>query len=119
LVSTDKWVRKRLRGSSSADEEAPRFCFLVPHHRGGTERVALGQNRTRLRVGLCGHCRAEINAGEAPAHLMVPERPGSKRAATYFRRSGAYAASGCGSFQPLEDAVVEAQSVRAGQERSR
>ena len=119
LVSTDKWVRKRLRGSSSADEEAPRFCFLFPHHRGGIERFALEQNRTMLRVDLCEHCRAEINAGHEPERLMVPKRPGSKRAVPYFRRSDAYAASGFGSFQPLEDALVEAQSVRAGQERSR
>jgi len=72
-----------------------------------------------LRVDLCRHCRAEINAGHEPERLMVPKRPGSERAVAYYRRSDAYAVSGFGSFQPLEDALLEAQSVRAGQERSR
>ena len=118
LVSTHRWVRNRLRGSDSADERAPRFCFLFPHHRDGIERFALKQNRTTLRVDLCEHCRAEINAGHEPERLMVPRHPGSKRAVPYFRRSDAYAVSGFGSFQPLEDALLTAQRVGAGQGRS-
>jgi hypothetical protein len=37
---------------------------------------------------------------------MVPKRPGSDKAVPYFHRSDAYALSGFGSFQPLENALL-------------
>lgn len=116
LVTTHKWVRARLRGSASAREDEPRFCFLLPYHRKGIERFALPQEGTTLEVDLCRACRDEINAGHDPECLMVPKRPGSLRSrpVPYFRRSDAYAVSGFGSFQPLEDAVLESQGVSAG-----
>lgn len=107
LLSTHKWVRARLRGSSKASPQAPRFCFLFPHHRNNIEKFALKQQGTTLTVDMCEHCRREINGGHEPECLMVPKRPGSKKPVPYFQRSDAYALSGFGSFQPLEDAVLE------------
>lgn len=120
LVSTHKWIRARLRGSSKADPEVPRFCFLFPHHRGKIEKFALKQQGTTLSVDMCESCRDEINAGHEPERLMVPKRPGSKKPIPYYQRTDVYALSGFGSFQPLEDAVLESMgspstSSRGGQ----
>lgn len=119
LITTHKWVRARLRGSTSAEDDAPRFCFLFPHHREGIERFALKQDKTTLTVDLCQHCRKEINAGHEPERLMVPRRPGSKRPVPYFQRSDAYAVSGFGSFQALEDALLEGRTECPVQGRRR
>ncbi|WP_231446037.1 hypothetical protein [Brevibacterium zhoupengii] len=107
LLSTHKWVRARLRGSSKASSEAPRFCFLFPHHRNKIEEFALKQEGTTLTVDMCDRCRSEINDGHEPECLMVPKRPGSKKPIPYYQRSDVYALSGFGSFQPLEDTVLE------------
>lgn len=107
LLSTHRWVRARLRGSSKAGPEAPRFCFLFPHHRNKIETFALMQDGTTLMVDMCDHCRREVNAGHEPECLMVPKRPGSKKPVPYYQRSDMYALSGFGSFQPLEDSVLE------------
>lgn len=107
LLSTHKWVRARLRGSTKVSSEAPRFCFLFPHHRSTIETFALQQDGTTLTVDMCGRCRREINDGHEPECLMVPKRPGSKKPVPYYQRSDVYALSGFGSFQPLEDAVLE------------
>lgn len=102
-------MRARLRGSTSASGTEPRFCFLLPYHQKGIERFALRQDGTTLSVDLCRSCRDDINAGHDPECLMVPKRPGlpGTRPVPYFRRSVAYAVSGFGSFQPVEDAVLE------------
>lgn len=107
LLTTHKWVRARLRGSSKAGPEAPRFCFLFPRHRNKIEAFALKQDGTTLMVDICDHCRREVNAGHEPKCLMVPKRPGSKKPVPYYHRSDMYALSGFGSFQPLEDSVLE------------
>ncbi|WP_228282762.1 hypothetical protein [Brevibacterium atlanticum] len=109
LVTTARWVRARLHGSASADQE-PRFCFLFPHHRTGVEEFVLRQPGTTLTVDLCADCRNEIDAGGEPERLMVPKRRGSRRPVPYFRRSDAYAQSGFGSFQPLEDALLDSRT---------
>lgn len=113
LLTTHKWVRARLRGSTRPSVDEPRFCFLFPHHRAGIESFALKQQRTTLTVDLCAKCRAEINAGHDPECLMVPKRSRLKwsRPVPYFQRSDAYAVSGFGSFQPLEDAVLDAHAA--------
>lgn len=117
LLATHKWVRARLRGSTSANDSEPRFCFLLPYHRKGIERFALRQDGTTLTVDLCRDCRDEINAGHDPKCLMVPKRPSShwSRPVPYFRRSDAYAVSGFGSFQPLEDAMLDSTGTRRRQ----
>lgn len=121
LVTTHKWVRARLRGSTSANDEAPRFCFLLPYHRKGIVRFALPQEGTTLEVDLCRACRDEINAGHDPECLMVPKRSGPfrSRPVPYFQRSDAYAVSGFGSFQPLEDAVLESRAGASTAQRGR
>lgn len=110
LLTTHKWIRARLRGSSKPSRDEPRFCFLFPHHRSGIERFALRQQSTTLTVDLCARCRSEINAGHDPECLMVPKhsRLQWSRPVPYFQRSDAYALSGFGSFQPLEDALLDA-----------
>lgn len=107
LISTDRWVRSRLRAPKSAQAEPPRRCFLFPHHTKGIESFVLLQQGTNLTVDLCDDCRSEVDAGHEPARLMVPKRPGSKRPVPYYLRDDAYARSGFGSFQPLEDALLD------------
>lgn len=121
LLTTLEWVRKRLRGTASKKSEAPRFCFLFPHHRHGIERFALRQRGTAVTVDLCAKCRSEINDGHDPECLMVPQRPGAMRSkpVPYFQRSDVYAVAGFGSFQPLEDAVLDAHGAATARGRQR
>ncbi|WP_413336032.1 hypothetical protein ACH82I_05450 [Brevibacterium sp. GP-SGM9] len=106
LVVTDRWVRSCLRSRSSSTAQAPRFCFLFPHHTKGIEEFVLRQQGTNLTVDLCANCRGAVDEGHEPARLMVPKRPGSRRPVPYYLRDDAYAHSGFGSFQPLEDALL-------------
>ncbi|WP_181274816.1 hypothetical protein [Brevibacterium oceani] len=107
LISTDRWVRAQLRSRQRTRTEPPGFCFLFPHHTKGIEEFVLRQQGTNLTVDLCADCRTEVEAGHEPARLMVPKRPGSKRPVPYYLRDDAYAHSGFGSFQPLEDVLLE------------
>ncbi|SMX93694.1 hypothetical protein BI49514_02595 [Brevibacterium iodinum ATCC 49514] len=70
----------------------------------------LKQSGRSLTVGLCADCRQELATGHDPERLMVPKRPGSTRAVPYFQRDDAYALSGFGSFQPLDEAVLDGMS---------
>ena len=120
LITLDRWVRRQLRRRSGRAEDEPRFCFLVPHHRKDIEDHVLKQSGRSLTVGLCADCREELAAGHDPARLMVPKRPGSTRAVPYFHRDDAYALSGFGSFQPLDEAVLDEMSPQrsaAGRKR--
>lgn len=110
LVALDRWLRRQLRRRSSRVEDEPRFCFLFPHHRKDIEDHVLKQSGRRLTVGLCADCRQELATGHDPERLMVPKRPGSTRAVPYFQRDDAYALSGFGSFQPLDEAVLDEMS---------
>lgn len=71
-----------------------------------------------LTISICAACRADLNAGHEPECLMVPKNPGKKRAhpIPYYQRDDAYAASGFGSFTPLEDSIVAA-AAQAGSGR--
>lgn len=106
LVTLDKWVRSQLQKRSSDGQPEPRFCFLFPHHRQGIESHILRQSGRNLTVDLCRACREELRDGHEPARLMVPKSPGSKRAVPYFQRSDAYALSGFGSFQALDEVLL-------------
>ncbi|HJF76804.1 MAG TPA: hypothetical protein K8V63_08645 [Brevibacterium linens] len=120
LITLDRWVRLQLRRRSGRAEDEPRFCFLVPHHRKDIEDHVLKQSGRILTVGLCADCREELAAGHDPERLMVPKRPGSTRAVPYFHRDDAYALSGFGSFQPLDEAVLDEMSPQrsaAGRKR--
>lgn len=110
LVALDRWLRRQLRRRSSRVEDEPRFCFLFPHHRKDIEDHVLKQSGRSLTVGLCADCRQELATGHDPERLMVPKRPGSTRAVPYFQRDDAYALSGFGSFQPLDEAVLDEMS---------
>lgn len=110
LVALDRWLRRQLRRRSSRVEDEPRFCFLFPHHRKDIEDHVLKQSGRSLTVGLCADCRQELATGHDPERLMVPKRPGSTHAVPYFRRDDAYALSGFGSFQPLDEAVLDEMS---------
>ena len=113
LVTLDRWVRRQLRRRSSSAEDEPRFCFLFPHHRRGIDDHVLKQSGRSLTVALCADCRQELDAGHDPERLMVPKRPGSTRAVPYFQRSDAYALSGFGSFQHLDEAVLDEMSPQS------
>ncbi|UVI37176.1 hypothetical protein [Brevibacterium spongiae] len=110
LVTLDRWVRRQLRRRSDRVEDEPRFCFLFPHHRRGVDDHVLKQSGRSLTVGLCADCGEELAAGHEPKRLMVPKRPASTKAVPYFQRSDAYALSGFGSFQPLDEAVLDEMS---------
>ena len=110
LVTLDRWLRRQLRRRSGRVEGEPRFCFLFPHHRKDIEDHVLRQSGRSLTVGLCADCRQELATGHDPERLMVPKRPGSTRAVPYFQRDDAYALSGFGSFQALDEAVLDEMS---------
>jgi hypothetical protein len=110
LVTLDRWVRRQLRRRSGTVDEEPRFCFLFPHHRRDIEDHVLKQSGRSLTVALCADCREELETGHDPQRLMVPKRPGSRRAIPYFQRSDVYALSGFGSFQALDEAVLDEMS---------
>lgn len=103
-------MRRQLRRRSGTVDEEPRFCFLFPHHRRDIEDHVLKQSGRSLTVALCADCREELETGHDPQRLMVPKRPGSRRAIPYFQRSDVYALSGFGSFQPLDEAVLDEMS---------
>lgn len=112
LVTLDRWVRRGLRRRSNRLDDEPRFCFLFPHHRRDIDDHVLRQSGRSLTAALCVDCREDLAAGHDPERLMVPKRPGSTRAVPYFQRDDAYALSGFGSFQPLDEAVLETMSPR-------
>ncbi|SDS99084.1 hypothetical protein SAMN04489752_3051 [Brevibacterium siliguriense] len=110
LVTLDRWVRRQLRRRSGTVDDEPRFCFLFPHHRRDIDDHVLKQSGRSLTVGLCADCREELGTGHDPERLMVPKLPGSRRAVPYFQRDDAYALSGFGSFQSLDEAVLDEMS---------
>lgn len=115
LTRTEEWIRRQLKATSAKKPSPePTFCCFFPAHTQGIASIPWKQKDTTLTINACAECRAALNADHEPVTLMVPKNPGAKKATpvTYFQRDDAYAASGFGSFQDLEDAIL-AEAVRA------